>query len=52
MMKMAVNSFWTTSVTPQAIEAKIQAAISRRRVFLPRFQHALRISATTTGPTP
>src|SRR2546426_7170396 len=51
-MKMAVNSLWTMSVTPQAIEAKIQAATSRRRVFRPRFQHAFRIKATTTGPTP
>src|SRR5438105_608635 len=48
MMKMAVNSLWTMRVTPQAVKAKIQAVTSRRKVLIPRFQHAFRIKATTT----
>src|SRR6266571_1356301 len=50
--KRATSSFWMTIVTPNATRKKAQAMRSRRRVFLPRFQHALTISATTTGPTP
>src|SRR5450759_888746 len=50
--KIAVSSFCTTAVTAQATAKNTHATESLRRVFLPRFQHAFTIRATTTGATP
>jgi hypothetical protein len=50
--KSAVSSRWTIAVTAHATAANTQANVSRRSVFRPRFQHALRINVTTTGLTP
>src|SRR5512138_2918316 len=43
--KMAVSSFWTTTVIAQATRKKTHATGSRRIVLLPRFQQAFTMSA-------
>src|SRR5512140_351613 len=50
--KIAVSSFCKTAVIAQATATNTHATGSARSVFLPRFQHAFTIRATTTGATP
>ena len=50
--KSTVSSLSTMIVTAQESAKKSQAIQSLRNVFRPRFQHALTIRETTTGPMP
>src|SRR5436190_2210538 len=50
--KIATSSFSETAVIANAARKRIHAGRSALSVRRPRLQHALTMSATTTGPTP